>query len=800
LNLRRRPPKAGIRENREQGLPLMPVPTALIAPAAFALAATLSGLTAWWGAQVIEQRTEAAITAELRREGMTWAMADTDGLQVHLFGTAPSEAQRFRALNLTSRIVDAGRIRDRMDVTPAQALQAPRFSVELLRNDDGISLIGLVPSAAGQSALAAEVAAISDGLVVTDMLNEADFPPPETWDDAVAFGLGALKLLPRSKISIAADAVAITAIAGSEAEKRRFETDLARARPAGLSVTIDISAPRPVLTPFTLRFVKDAGGARFDACSADTDRAREAILAAAVAAGVQGKVDCIVGLGVPTPRWSEAAAAGIAAIAELGSGTITFSDADVTLLSGAEVPQATFDRVVGELDAALPDVFSLDAKLPPKPDAALPEGPPELTAVLSPEGRLQVRGRLTDAAQRDAVTSFARARFGADAVTMATRLDPDLPDGWPIRVLAGLQALSELHQGTLLVQAETVEVAGVAGSTTAKARIAQTLSGQLGQGKAFSVDVRYDERLDPLAALPTPQECVADLNRVLTQTKVAFAPGSAEIEAEGGRTLDRLAEILKRCADVPMQIAGHTDSQGSEGGNLALSQARAEAVLLGLQGRRVPVGALTAVGFGESQPLEDNGTEAGREANRRIEFSLLNPPATAGSDPAPGSEASGTGAGQERAMAPDVSAETGGDPAAPAPSDQALSDPAPADTSAGLAGTGSAVPPESGQPPGDRVTVTAAPATGAAEGAVSTGAAAPQAESGGTAPGDDTARPESPKSDSTQPGVAQTDAPTGAESGAVAPPAASPADPAEPFVSAAPTEQTVRPRTRPASP
>jgi len=774
----------------------MRLPTSLLAASTFVGAAALSGLAAWWGAGVIEARTKAAVTAELHRQGMTWAAADTDGLQVHLFGTAPNEAQRFRALNLTGRIVDAGRIRDRMDVAPAQALQAPRFSVELLRNDDGISLIGLVPTASGQSALAAEVAAIANGLTVADMLNEADFPAPEAWDSAVGFGLGALKLLPRSKISIAADAVAITAIAGSEDEKRRFETELARARPEGLAVSIDISAPRPVLTPFTLRFVKDGAGARFDACSADTDRARESILAAAVAAGVEGKVDCTIGLGVPTPRWAEAAAAGLAAVSELGSGTITFSDADVTLLAGPEVPQAQFDRVVGELDAALPDVFSLDAKLPPKPDTAAPEGPPELTAALSADGRLQVRGRLTDAAQRDAVTSFARARFGADAVNVATRLDPDLPDGWPIRVLAGLQALSELHQGTLLVQAGKVDVTGVSGSTQAQARITQTLSGQLGQGQAFSVSVRYDERLDPLAALPTPEECVADLNRVLTQTKVAFAPGSAEIEAEGGRTLDKLAEILKRCVDVPMQIAGHTDSQGSEGGNLALSQARAEAVLLGLQGRRVPVGALTAVGFGETVPLEDNGTEAGREANRRIEFSLIAAPDAPDKVVViePGPDATGLdNAGPEVASSGqdidiDIVVPVNADPDAPgANPPERRPDPAPA-------ATGSQPAPAAPPTGGDNVIAAAAPA---AEDGVRDAVVEPRLPQVATVAllppdfGAATADTTSPDGPDTAPVPASVSGPT-----AVADTV--PAE--EPFVSVAPTDPTIRPRGRPAAP
>ncbi|MDZ4094756.1 MAG: OmpA family protein, partial [Paracoccaceae bacterium] len=72
-----------------------------------------------------------------------------------------------------------------------------------------------------------------------------------------------------------------------------------------------------------------------------------------------------------------------------------------------------------------------------------------------------------------------------------------------------------------------------------------------------------------------------------------------------------------------LEIGGHTDAQGSVEGNRALSQARAEAVLLALQGRRVQVAGLTAVGYGEDHPLVDNATEAGREANRRIEFTLI---------------------------------------------------------------------------------------------------------------------------------------------------------------------------------
>ncbi len=85
-----------------------------------------------------------------------------------------------------------------------------------------------------------------------------------------------------------------------------------------------------------------------------------------------------------------------------------------------------------------------------------------------------------------------------------------------------------------------------------------------------------------------------------------------------------------------MEIGGHTDSQGRETMNLALSQARADAVLEALMARRLLAASLAAKGYGEAVPIADNATEAGRDANRRIEFTLLLPEATAAAVDAPG--------------------------------------------------------------------------------------------------------------------------------------------------------------------
>jgi OOP family OmpA-OmpF porin len=321
---------------------------------------------------------------------------------------------------------------------------------------------------------------------------------------------------------------------------------------------------------------------------------------------------------------------GLAAMQKLGAGSITFSDADISLIAAETVTQDVFDSVVGELESNLPEVFSLHAVLTPKAvDQAAAPVVPEFVATLSPEGLLEMRGRLGDELSRDAVDSFARSRFGSDSVHAATRLAPDMPAGWPMRVLAALEALAELDSGSAQVRPEIIRISGVTGSTTASDSVARILSSRLGEGLNFKLDIRYDETLDPLLGLPTDEECVAGINALLAADNIDFEPGSAQIARDAADTLDEIADQMKQCSDFPMEVGGHTDSQGREEMNLDLSQKRAEAVVAALMERRILTGNLTAMGYGETVAIADNETEAGREANRRIEFRLIRPEAEA---------------------------------------------------------------------------------------------------------------------------------------------------------------------------
>ena len=163
------------------------------------------------------------------------------------------------------------------------------------------------------------------------------------------------------------------------------------------------------------------------------------------------------------------------------------------------------------------------------------------------------------------------------------------------------------------------------GNPDASTEIASLLADKLGEGAAYDIAVQYQEKLDPVLGLPTPDECEAEIGEVVKVAKINFEPGSATIDASALGTMDDIAEILKQCGAIPLEIQGYTDSQGRETMNQALSQSRAESVLNELRARRVLTGSFTAKGYGEDSPVASNQTEEGREANRRIEFKLIRP-------------------------------------------------------------------------------------------------------------------------------------------------------------------------------
>lgn len=101
---------------------------------------------------------------------------------------------------------------------------------------------------------------------------------------------------------------------------------------------------------------------------------------------------------------------------------------------------------------------------------------------------------------------------------------------------------------------------------------------------------------------------------------IQFEPDTPLVSPESYPVLDQVVSILKEQPGLAVSIVGHTDNQGDDQVNLELSQKRAEAVKSYLVGHGIDASRLAAVGRGEFEPVATNDTEAGRAANRRVEF------------------------------------------------------------------------------------------------------------------------------------------------------------------------------------
>ena len=110
----------------------------------------------------------------------------------------------------------------------------------------------------------------------------------------------------------------------------------------------------------------------------------------------------------------------------------------------------------------------------------------------------------------------------------------------------------------------------------------------------------------------------------LAGRRLVFAVGLAEIQGDGARILDEIAELLKSRPEVSLRIEGHTDNSGQEQLNRTLSQERANGVRAYLIQRGIAGTRLEARGYGPSRPVASNDTPEGRSENRRVEFVITN--------------------------------------------------------------------------------------------------------------------------------------------------------------------------------
>lgn len=157
--------------------------------------------------------------------------------------------------------------------------------------------------------------------------------------------------------------------------------------------------------------------------------------------------------------------------------------------------------------------------------------------------------------------------------------------------------------------------------------VAPTVSSEVtatGEKVASSAEVRVGEILSELQTAGTAEGTVITLPEV-----VLFDFGRADLKPDAKPTLSDVAEVIAFYGAAPVSVRGHTDSVGADDANQELSERRAASVVAALTGSYgVAASRLTAMGFGETQPVSPNANPdgsdnpGGRQQNRRVEIVL----------------------------------------------------------------------------------------------------------------------------------------------------------------------------------
>lgn len=118
------------------------------------------------------------------------------------------------------------------------------------------------------------------------------------------------------------------------------------------------------------------------------------------------------------------------------------------------------------------------------------------------------------------------------------------------------------------------------------------------------------------------EACIGRFEILSRTGNIFFAPASSRLDAKSNALLDQLYDIVSRCPGMVIEIGGHTDSDGSDAANMALSERRALSVQSYLQAKGIARDRLVVKGYGESQPFVANDSAENKARNRRIEFQV----------------------------------------------------------------------------------------------------------------------------------------------------------------------------------
>jgi outer membrane protein OmpA-like peptidoglycan-associated protein len=191
-------------------------------------------------------------------------------------------------------------------------------------------------------------------------------------------------------------------------------------------------------------------------------------------------------------------------------------------------------------------------------------------------------------------------------------------------VIAGCASMSNKEKGAIIGATGGAVVGGVignqAGNTAAGVLIGAAVGGAAGLIIGDYMDKQAAEMERDLEGARV--ERIGEGIKITFESGLLFRVGKSDLEPAAQQNLVDLAQILEKYEDTNILIEGHTDADGSDESNQLLSERRATSVAVFLGGEGVDHGRMRTVGYGETQPVADNGTSEGKALNRRVEVAV----------------------------------------------------------------------------------------------------------------------------------------------------------------------------------
>lgn len=216
--------------------------------------------------------------------------------------------------------------------------------------------------------------------------------------------------------------------------------------------------------------------------------------------------------------------------------------------------------------------------------------------------------------RKDLSAEVVVTMLGEDMVSVASK-SPVIVNVADFELLANVEKLQQAANVTNILPTASVSfdfVFGAGEQDVSGVQVAAVATGTTSNAPMLT-DVSKEAFSD--------EECLNRFDTLSKTGSIYFRSGSARLDSASRPLLDEVLSVVTKCPRLKVEVAGYTDSDGSEAANQRLSEARANAVAAFIVDAGVSGGQISAAGYGEADPVMPNDSAKNKALNRRIEFS-----------------------------------------------------------------------------------------------------------------------------------------------------------------------------------